>query len=172
MPHFQTPPHSQTTPLPLGSARLLWLRRPVRPILPYPGTRRPHHLRLEILDSIRPAVPHRIRDLLSHNYRSALLPSHYHTLYLPTPLKISHRRQKRNSLSQTLSTPSCPCVPLAYKNGRPNPTAFAPSANALTTSAPDLTPPSIMMSTLEKRSGRRERISYKMSMGAGALAIS
>ena len=77
----------------------------------------------------------------------------------------------RDSLSQTRSTPSWPWVPLAYKNGRPSPTAFAPSATALTTSAPDRTPPSIITSSLENRSGRVARSSYNRSIGAGALGV-
>lgn len=59
-----------------------------------------------------------------------------------------------SSLSMALVTPSSPCVAFAYKNVRPNPTAMAPSARSFTTSAPERTPPSTMISIFSKISGR------------------
>ena len=56
----------------------------------------------------------------------------------------------------------------AYKNGRPNPTAFAPSARALTISVPRIMPPSTITSQHVKTSGQCFRIDTKVSTADGA----
>lgn len=89
-------------------------------------------------------------------------------LGLGTSFAVIARMQGKNLLCNNLETPSSPCVLLAYKNGRPKPTALAPRARAFTTSAPERKPPSTMISIFWNKSGLSTRISYRMSMGAGA----
>mmetsp|Transcript_3713 Transcript_3713/g.7742 ORF Transcript_3713/g.7742 Transcript_3713/m.7742 type:complete len:216 (-) Transcript_3713:690-1337(-) len=75
------------------------------------------------------------------------------TKSLPTSFTVAHPHiamAASTSLPNIPSMSPTPCSPLqasAKNTGRPNPTAVAPSANALTTSDPLLTPPSIRTGT-------------------------
>lgn len=77
-----------------------------------------------------------------------------------------------DSLCITLRAPSSPHTLLAYKNGRPSPTARAPRQSAFSTSVPRRIPPSMntWKSSRSNRSGLRSRSSWRIVIGAGELS--
>src|SRR2546425_816795 len=71
-------------------------------------------------------------------------------------------------ISRTRSTPGCPKAPSPHRNGRPTPTALAPSARALNISVPRRNPPSTKTGT---RLGKifRARAQVRFAVAASGI---
>jgi hypothetical protein len=106
-------------------------------------------------------------------YQSPLLRALLWALLINTGVKGTNSSDG-DSLCITLRAPSSPQTPLAYKNGRPSPTARAPRQRAFNTSVPRRIPPSMntWKSSCSNRSGLRSRSSWRIVIGAGELSTS
>jgi hypothetical protein len=104
-----------------------------------------------------PAAPHRTspphplalaRTLApgSKRERSSAVRSNPHPPTQGVPINIIVVSSSATSSCMHRTTPASPWLAIAYSTGLPTPTAFAPNANALYTSAPCLTPPSMYTS--------------------------
>lgn len=105
-------------------------------------------------------------------YQSPLPRALLRAFLINTGAKQTKCQAMGDSLCITLRAPSSPHTQLAYKNGRPSPTARAPRQRAFSTSVPRRIPPSMntWKSSRSNRSGLRSRSPWRIVIGAGELS--